>query len=240
MTHFNVEDGRRDRELVQLCEALNEWVIFLDRYQGYEDANDIPFKDVLKQMTRTCNKVKKSLGKIKYKAKAGDGTGKVVEKESELDFSLFRLSIFTTIVSGLGIAKPGRHLHQVIIPTVKTAAVEHLTAPGNGEIEFRPTSEVEEDDEFRPDLSKTLKPEDVDIQMRELAGVMGHRRYRRDVVELYLCESKMGRYLAKMDVFRKGQSIFVLSDYGVPMRKAYGRNKCWLPLDTVRRNYKFL
>ena len=46
-------------------------------------------------------------------------------------FSLFRLGIFTTIVAGTGLLKPGHHLKNLMYPVRGAASYHHLTFPSS-------------------------------------------------------------------------------------------------------------
>ena len=105
-----------------------------------------------------------------------------------------------------------------------------LAVTGDGLGEHSPDCDYKSDD---------MPPDQIDLEMRELSGSMGRRMYRRDHVELLLCESLPGRGLKKQDVFVYGQAIFNLSYDGIAMIKKFGNNQCWLPIKTKLRKYKF-
>lgn len=75
-------------------------------------------------------------------------------------FGLFRLGVFTTIVTGCGILIPGPHLRQLAIPAPNCASQEHLKRAN-------------------------IKPEHVDKAMRMIADSLGIP-YHRDVIETLL------------------------------------------------------
>lgn len=52
---------------------------------------------------------------------------------------------------------------------------------------------------------------------------MGRNNYRRNRIELLLCESVAGRELQKKDAFFHGQMIFDLADDGFSVFKEFGR-----------------
>ena len=230
-----------DQKLVGVVRALFKWIKFIDTFQGKKHAADIPIEDLLNKVGETVQAVQNVIGKIKYKDKEGN------DMEDLLDFADFRLSVFTTLVSALGIAKPGPHLHQFIFPTVNTAAFTHLKNPRNGQVEFVMT---DVNNDMAKDRLNTLDDgmlkgikfgQVIDPYMREISGMMNWRYYRRDRVEIFLCESRPCRYLNKKDVFKRGQLLFWLSNEGTPMYKKYGPNNCWVPIDLPNRNqFKFL
>ena len=79
------------------------------------------------------------------------------------------------------------------------------------------------------DLSSSLL-HTVDSNMETSSNEMKWRDYRRDVVEVHLCESVANRYLNKKDVFFRGQNIFNLND-GKPVTKRFDCIGPWEELD---------
>ena len=195
------------KRLKDVVESLFEWIDFIDSYHGKEEAKDIPYLTILAKMQKITTNV----------SLAADST--------EIEFGLFRLSIFTTLICTLGIVKPGRHLHQVIIPIDGSSATKHLINPNpsdsnNGDVH--------------------IQKGDYDHAMETISSEMGWHEYNRSKVEIHLCESQPGRCLVTKDVFRRGQAIFDLSEIGVPVRKEYGSHGGWIPIFLWKETYAFI
>ena len=195
------------KRLKDVVESLFEWIDFIDSYHGKEEAKDIPYLTILAKMKKITANV----------SEAANST--------EIEFGLFRLSIFTTLICTLGIVKPGRHLHQVIIPIDGSSATKHLINPNpsdsnNGDVH--------------------IQKGDYDHAMETISSEMGWHEYNRSKVEIHLCESQPGRCLVTKDVFRRGQAIFDLSDIGVPVRKEYGSHGGWIPIFLWKETYAFI
>ena len=129
------------------------------------------------------------------------------------------LSIFTTLVSGIGLTEPGQHLHQFFFPVEGSAAYNHLMHP------FASTLATGDDTHMRPQASCPLS--NIDQNMRLVAWKLGWKRYRRDYVEVHMCESLPGRYLNKKDIFFVGQNCFELNSLGIPCTQEYGNDIGW-------------
>ena len=214
LTHESEKNGEPtpddDSRLTEISRALFEWVDFIDGFRGKKDASDIPFHTVSAMMDNTTKKVQQASGMEKF------------------DWGGFRLSVFTTYASALGIVKPGKHLHQVIIPTKTMASRHHLTTP------------LKADSNNSKAKKKHVETcTELDEQCRYLSKSMGFKRYRRDLIEVYLCESKPCRELNIKDIFIKGQRLFLISDDGVAMVKAYGKGNDWVPVDPILSTKKF-
>ena len=167
---------------------------------------------------------------LKVKAAAG----------SSLEFSMFRLSVFTSLICGLGIVNPGPHLHQFILPCENTAAFHHLTNPQMCEINDDYANSCIVNGITGTKRGQLVNETDFDLTMKAISSEMGHRIYRRSYIEILLCESRPGRVLDKKDVFKRGQCIFHLSDDGIPMMKPYGYHGAWIPIRPMNRKFKLV
>ena len=199
---FGLESSEEGaKKLEKVADVLAEWIEFIDSFEGKEDSNDIPLGDVHAKMQTTICKIKEKVGC------------------TSLDFSMFRLSIFTTLVSGIGLTEPGKHLHQFFFPVEGTAAYNHLMHP------FASTMATDDDTHTWPQRSCPLS--NIDQNMRLVAWKLGWKRYRRDYVEVHMCESLPGRYLNKKDIFFVGQNCFELNSLGIPCTQEYGNDIGW-------------
>lgn len=93
--------------IVNCLYEYTEWIDTLaDKGCGHDPVNDMPMEFVERKM----------------KAVVGE-----VKKVTQCQFEVFRLGLFTTIITGAGLLKPGPHLHQLAIPT--GASYDHLVKP---------------------------------------------------------------------------------------------------------------
>ena len=163
------------RWLSRVVQYLNEWVLFMDKFVGKEDADDLHLSVINCKMKEIIASVKEASG------------------ESSLDFNTFRLSIFTTLVLGIGIPKPGKHLHQFFFPTVGMTSYKHI---------LKPSPWISSSTDLRNNWNQ------IDLLMKQLSHKMNLTRFRRDYTEVHMCESVPGRFLEKQDLFVVGQNVY--------------------------------
>ena len=197
--HEQNEEGIE--RLSRVVRSLNDWILFIDKFVGKEDADDVPLSVLNQKMEDVISSVKVSSG------------------TSSLDFNKFRLSIFTTLVSGIGIPEPGKHLHQFFFPTVGNASYNHILKPSP-----------------RSSASKEIRMNEIDAVMKAISHCLNLKTHRRDYIEVHMCESVPGRFLEKRDLFVVGQNIFENNTNGVACFKEYGSRKDWVPI--CRRQLK--
>ena len=191
------------KKLKGVVEALLEWIHFVDSLLGKRFHTEIPYEQVRQEMKKTCKAVKDAM--------EGTEEQKGGEKYS-LDFSLFRLSVLTTILAGARLVKPGPHLYQLNILAVEAARKHLVHSYGSDE---KQSNDDKDELKNHPDTMMYLIS----------SGMKKWPIYRRMLVENYLCESKPMRELVKDDVFRRGQCIFdIRTEDGLPMFKPYGKN----------------
>ena len=199
-------EEENDDKMAAVCSELFKWIEWIDDQKGKSEAHEIPAHTIKAEMKKVCLAVQSASGL------------------SNFDFGYFRLSIFTTIISSLGIVQPGRHLQQIFIPVKGSASLEHMLSP------------LADEDKKIHDPG----PEQLDEEFRYLSQFMGFRRYRRDIMEVLVCESKLKRQLSIRDPFRYGQRLFWMNDWGSPMVKNFGENQHWCLLKIPRKSFKFL
>lgn len=147
-------------------------------------------------------------------------------------FSLFRISVFTTIAIGCNELTTGPHLKQLTIPLPGTAAYKHLVDPSKGMMP-EDSAGVEDEDGF------ALRNQDR--LMLYLSTSLSRKRYVRDEMECLLCESHPARNLECRDWFCKDQNIYDLLDDGTVMRRSYGKSSTWTEMGTPQQwTFKFL
>ncbi len=156
----------------------------------------------------------------------------------ELDFGLFRCSVFLTLCTGCGLLKPGKHLLHIHIPTPNTAAYKHLVSPFSNEIDIGSIgSHCNDDERSRPRISnqsdqetknnKILDTKYLDEVMIEVSNELRRPFPSRGEIDVMLCESKPGRFLNKKDTFIVGGSIFFLNEEGRTIMRKFGRDTEW-------------
>ena len=96
------------QRLKNVVKILMDLICWVDTYVGKSTADDIPIHVLELQFAKTIEAIK------------------VVVEVPGFEFGLFRIQIFLSVVSGVGLSKPGLHLHQLMIPTVNQASYKHL------------------------------------------------------------------------------------------------------------------
>ncbi|MFM8622266.1 MAG: hypothetical protein ACKOB3_02655, partial [Holophagaceae bacterium] len=148
-------------------------------------------------------------------------------------FSLFRISVFTTIVSGCNQLEPGPHLKQLTIPMPGGASYKHLQSPSKGFIPMQSARDLANnkmESIIEANQDDQVNESDHDRLMIYLSNSLGRKTYVRDEMECLLCESHPARKLERRDWFCKGQNIFDIRDDGIVMFRPYGRNTEWKPV----------
>lgn len=199
-----------------------QWVNSLQG-KGLDPMNDLPLSTILIQW---------------------ESISKQIHNIVPCQFSLFRLSVFTTIAVGCNLMIPGPHLKQVAIPLKGTAAFKHLLDPSNGSIPEQYALDLVDNNIEQAVFHRKedeVKIGDHDRFMLYLSNSMGRQQYVRDEIECLLCESHPARNLECQDWFCKGQNIFDLRDDGIASIRAYGENSTWKPIGQPRPwSFKFL
>ena len=165
-------------------------------------------------------------------------TRKDIHEVVPCQFSLFRLSIFTTLIVGCGEVTMGRHLRQLMFPIKNTASYEHLSNTSVGKMSKKRANELCQNingPTVANDGETQINPESHDLAMLYLSTYLNLPTYNRDEMECVLCESIPGRNLSCCDWFRKGQRLFDISNDGQPLMKKYGRDSQWEPLQIYNK-----
>ena len=143
------------------------------------------------------------------------------------------------MIIALGLVHPGPHLRQMNFPLKGTASWNHLCNPTNLPAINCGKKSVQG---HKPQGLMNLKLGDhnLDECMRTVSDMLGCQNYERDTIELNLCESKYGRCLDKVDVFKFGQRIFNVMSNGCPVYKNFGSHGPWIPCAQANHNLKFI
>mmetsp|Transcript_13887 Transcript_13887/g.28326 ORF Transcript_13887/g.28326 Transcript_13887/m.28326 type:complete len:1656 (-) Transcript_13887:317-5284(-) len=201
--------------LEKVVSILYKHVSWINSLVGRGDncVQDMPLDMVRRQMELTC---------------------KAIHDIVPCQFSLFRLSIFTTLIIGCGEVATGRHLRQLMFPIKNTASYEHLMNTSVGIMSTKRASELCQNMNaamVANDGNTKIKPESHDLAMLYLSTYLNLPKYNRDEMECALCESIPGRNLSCCDWFRKGQRLFDIDNDGILLMKEYGRNSRWEPVE---------
>lgn len=159
-------------------------------------------------------------------------------------FSLFRISVFTTIAIGCNELLHGPHLKQIMIPFPGTSSFKHLLAPSKGQMSQKSATDLATNTNkviIQPNEDDRVAVGDHDRLMLYLSNSVGRNKYVRDEMECLLCESHPGRSLECRDWFCKGQDIFDCSDDGVILKRKYGKESDWEVVDPPQTwSFQFL
>ena len=218
--------------LVDIVTCLLEWIDYVDNHRLIDNMDDIHFVDIEDKYLAVVNKIKSASHAHKTK----------------IEFDVFRLSIFTTLATGLGLTEPGEHTQQFVIPTKKAASNNHLRNPDKHLLTNKNAKGIYDGKYVTPNESSNIdrfgnckgkNKGTPDNNMWYLSRQMEWNVYCRDDVETALCESVPCRQLKKKDVFRKGTRLFWMRIPGIPHMKLYGKSR-WIPLQRPNKKYKFI
>jgi hypothetical protein len=156
-------------------------------------------------------------------------------------FSHFRLGLFTTILSGSGLLRPGRHLKNLMYPVKGSASFKHLSRPTPDTMSLEKATALTQNtsnESITNDDDGYVPEEHHDIFMQYLSAELGCYQYVRDEMECILCESHPMRSLNCRDWFRKGMTLYDLNIDGEAFERPYGKESCWTQLPEIQ-SYEF-
>jgi hypothetical protein len=219
-------DDAGDVALSKITEALAEHVRWINTFQGCPKSEQIPYKVILNQMEVTLKKVK------------------AAALVSGLEFDLFRLEIFTELVSALGVPEPGPHLLQLMIPaSEKQRSYKHLSNPLIDKLTDEEANNMSSGyNAGAPSETPIVIPvEDFDSCSSEVSILLGKPFYRRNPIESSLCESiGDGITYSKLEVYAEGVSLHNLQNTGYAVMKEYGRESIWMATKRPSKQFAFL
>ena len=223
---YGTEEGNdgNDAALLKITESLAEHVRWINSLLGKHKAEDIPYSCILNQMEVTVKKVKE----------AAFGSG--------LEFDLFRLQIFTELISALAIPEPGPHLLQLMIPASQNQrSYKHLSNPLIHKLSDVEASQMSSGSEGRTSATvPTVIPvAQFDTCCSEVSTSLGRPFYRRNHIESCLCES-LGISYRKEESYAKDITLHNLQDTGYPVLKEYGRESIWMATKRPNKDFAFL
>ena len=106
-------------------------------------------------------------------------------------FGHFRLGVMTTILSGCGLLKEGKHLRSLMYPVKGTASYKHLSHPDADYMSnqrARALVSNEENVSVSNDGNGFVAEQHHDVFMMYLSGELGFSDYCRDEIECILCD----------------------------------------------------
>ena len=162
-----------------------------------------------------------------------DRTVKEISRIALCQFSHFRLGILTTILSGCGLLKAGRHLQHLMYPVKGSAFFKHLSFPDADFMSLQCARALGNNEDFEAvcnDGRGVIEEGQHDLFMQYLSAKLGFQDYFRDEIECILCESHPMQTLNCRDWFRKGMSLYDCNEKGEFFCRAYGRKTEWIKL----------
>ena len=170
-----------------------------------------------------------------------DETIKEIARVASCQFGHFRLGIFTTILSGCGLLKVGKHLRHLMYPVKGSASFKHLDHPFTdmmSQKRARALADNKVNESISNDGNGSVEEDHHDSFMQYLSAELGFKVYLRDEIECLLCESHPMRSLNCRDWFRKGMTIYDCNSNGEFFYRDYGKETIWVKLCPPRQ-YKF-
>jgi hypothetical protein len=159
-----------ESKLSNIVELLYRHLCWVDSLQGRGEnpTVDLPLDSITKQLALVCSQV---------------------NDVASCQLGAFRLSMFTTVITGCGDLKPGKHLRQLMFPVKGCASYKHLACPSG---ELRSTDRA--DIVGSPEPGRTVVNDGDEIIVREyhdramrlLSSALGRQNYFRDEMECLL------------------------------------------------------
>ena len=190
-----MEGANKLSRVISILYSHVEWINSLSNC-GHAPIVDMP----LKNMKAQCDKIITEIGKI-----------------ASCQFGHFRLGIMTTILSGCGLLKEGKHLRNLMYLVKGSASFKHLCCPVADYMSPQRARALGTDESnvcISNDGQGSVDEEHHDVFMQYLSGELGFKVYVRDEIECILCESHPMRSLNCRDWFRKGIALFECNERG--------------------------
>lgn len=209
------ERHRGERKLSQVVSILLDHVEWINSLTGCGDRPvvDMPLSSMKERCDRTVNDI---------------------SQVASCQFSHFRLGILTTILSGCGLLKAGKHLRNCMYPVKGSASYKHLSRPTADCMSREKASALGDNvrnEAISNDGQGCVQEQHHDLFMQYLSVNLGFKVYVRDEIECILCESHPMRSLNCRDWFRKGMSLYDCNENGEFFSREYGRNTSWVKMN---------
>jgi hypothetical protein len=159
-----------ESKLTNIVELLYRHLCWVDSLEGRGDnpVDDLPLDLITKQLDFVCSQV---------------------NDVASCQLGAFRLSMFTTVHTGCGDLKPGKHLRQLMFPVKGCASYKHLACPSG---DLMSTDRATDLGSSAPgttvvnDGDDRIVREYHDRSMRLLSSALGRQHYFRDEMECLL------------------------------------------------------
>jgi len=161
-----------------------------------------------------------------------------ISKIASCQFSHFRLGILTTILSGCGLLKDGKHLRHIMYPVKGSASFKHLSYPVADIMSLEKACALGKNNSLEPIMNDGIgrvEEEHHDLFMQYLSSKLGFKYYLHDEIECVLCESHPLRSLNCRDWFRKGMSLYDCNEKGEFFTRKYGKDTSWVKLQSPQQ-----
>lgn len=158
-------------KLEKIVDVLYWYTQWVDNFEGLgnDPINEMPISSLQSDMKNFCIEI---------------------NEVAPCQIGLFRLSIFTTLVTGAGLLKQGVHLRQLMIPSPNNASLHHLKNPSGGQMSKEKSFSLANLTNFntsaRNDGNDCILDEDLDRAMQLISTALGIPKYFRDVIECLL------------------------------------------------------
>ena len=165
-----VERLAGESKLTDIVELLYRHLCWVDSLQGRGDnpTDQLPLASITDQLHSVCSQV---------------------NDIASCQLGAFRLSMFTTVHTGCGDLKPGRHLRQLMFPVKDCASYKHLACPSGDYMSTKRAAELgssEPGTTVANDGDDRIITEYHDRAMRLLSVALGRPHYFRDEMECLL------------------------------------------------------
>jgi hypothetical protein len=159
-----------ESKLTDIVDLLHQHLCWVDSLEGRGDnpTDDLPLDSLTQQLESVCSRV---------------------NDVASCQLGPFRLSMFTTVHTGCGDLKPGKHLRQLMFPVKGCASYKHLADPSGDSMS---TSRAANLGSSKPgitvvnDGNDRIVGEYHDRAMRLLSSGLGRQHYFRDEMECLL------------------------------------------------------
>jgi hypothetical protein len=159
-----------ESKLSNIVELLYRHLCWVDTLQGRGDnpTDDLPLDTITQQLDLVCSQV---------------------NDIASCQLGPFRLSMFTTVHTGCGDLKPGKHLRQLMFPVKGCASYKHLACPSGDRMSIDRAANLgssEPGTTVVNDGDDGIITEYHDRAMRLLSSALGREQYFRDEMECLL------------------------------------------------------
>lgn len=175
------EDRERGKDLLtRIIAHLFEYTVWIDNSlvgKGNNPSRDMPLSMIIQKQQHFVDRIKEVV---------------------PCQFGLFGMGVFTTVIAGAGVLKPGQHLRQLAVPAEGCASFKHLMNTDGDAKPFRysPTEGTIHELRVMQEILG-IAAEDHDRAMLMIAARL-NIPYHRDLIETLLVSSFLLRLMTKL------------------------------------------